>query len=371
MNSDTAFSEYARKLRAFIQKGSVSEFNTLALELFALQYENNKPYRQFCVHRAISPPNLSSWSEIPAMPAEAFKEFELTSLPVKGRATVFHSSGTMVQPPSRHFHDALSLAIYKASLLPWFQVHLLPDWDEAIPQRPIFISLTPAPLLALHSSLVYMFDTICRNFNSPDSLFAGQIEGTSGLWTLNVGTALAAMRRGLAEERLIILLGTAFNFVHLLEAMAAGGLQLALPAGSRVLETGGYKGRSRTVPRDELYGLIHHQLGIPPTHIISEYGMCELSSQAYNCTVPFNGAPPSPQRTFQFPPWARVMLISPETGREVLEGEVGLIWVIDLANVRSVLAVQTADMGIRRGAGFDLLGRAKQAEPRGCSLVAN
>ena len=42
----------------------------------------------------------------------------------------------------------------------------------------------------------------------------------------------------------------------------------------------------------------------------------------------------------------------------------------DLANVRSVLAIQTEDLAVRRGTGFDLVGRAQMAEPRGCSLRA-
>ena len=38
----------------------------------------------------------------------------------------------------------------------------------------------------------------------------------------------------------------------------------------------------------------------------------------------------------------------PGTNREVPEGEMGLIQVFDLANVRSVMAIQTEDLGIRR-----------------------
>ena len=79
---------------------------------------------------------------------------------------------------------------------------------------------------------------------------------------------------------------------------------------------------------------------------------------------------PSGTRHFHFPPWARVKIISPETGREVADGETGLIRVFDLANVFSVLAIQTEDLGIRRGEGFELIGRAQLAEPRGCSLMA-
>jgi len=56
--------------------------------------------------------------------------------------------------------------------------------------------------------------------------------------------------------------------------------------------------------------------------------------------------------------------------REVADGETGLIRVFDLANVFSVLAIQTEDLGVRRGDGFDLLGRTELAEQRGCSLMA-
>ena len=182
------------------------------------------------------------------------------------------------------------------------------------------------------------------------------------------------------------------------------------------METGGYKNRSRTMPKVELHALITERLGIPPENIICEYGMSELSSQAYDrfaggLFLPHPGPLPkerengrqsvgettvagnSQKRTllfplpegegqgegkravnahyFHFPPWARVQIISPETGREVAEGETGLIRVFDLANVFSVAAIQTEDLGIRRGDGFELIGRAALAEARGCSLMAS
>jgi hypothetical protein len=65
-----------------------------------------------------------------------------------------------------------------------------------------------------------------------------------------------------------------------------------------------------------------------------------------------------------------VQLVSPESGREVADGKTGLIRVFDLANVFSVAAIQTEDLAVRRGTGFELLGRAGLSEPRGCSLQA-
>ena len=77
-------------------------------------------------------------------------------------------------------------------------------------------------------------------------------------------------------------MGTAFSFVHLLDYLVEQDLRFELPAGSRVMETGGYKNRSRSMPKAELHALITERLGIPPENIVCEYGMSELSSQAYD-----------------------------------------------------------------------------------------
>jgi len=122
------------------------------------------------------------------------------------------------------------------------------------------------------------------------------------------------------------------------------------------------------MPKAELHALITDRLGVPRENILCEYGMSELSSQAYDSEI----HPPSSirhPRIFHFPPWVRVQIISPESGREVDEGETGLIRIFDLANVFSVAAIQTEDLGVRRGDGFELVGRAQLAEPRGCSLM--
>ena len=361
-----SFAEYNARLRGFITTSEPDQagFNQLALALFALQFAHVEPYRRLCMARRVSPDKVTRWTEIPSVPSAAFKEFELTSLPVEERAAVFHSSGTSAQRPSRHFHSLESLAVYESSLLPWFKAHLLPETEKFG-----FLILTPSPISAPCSSLAHMFETVRRAFGSSDSHFSGQTDST-GAWVLDWDTTFDALRKFIGWERPLALLGTAFSFVHLLDALATRNLIFTVPAGSRAMETGGYKGRSRTMPQAELRALITRHLGIPASHIVGEYGMSELSSQAYDCTA---GSPErgtrNETRTFQFPPWARVRMVCPETGREVAEGETGWIQVYDLANIRSVLAVQTEDLGIRRGQGFEWIGRGALAEPRGCSLM--
>jgi hypothetical protein len=329
-----------------------AEFNRLALTVFAFQRENVPIYGELCERLKASPESVRDWREIPALPTSAFKEYEVSSIPVGERMRVFHSSGTTAQVPSRHFHNAESLAIYEASLLPWFQRHFFSL--QPPPMKLLFLTPEAAP----HSSLVHMLATVRRHFGTPDSVFTGGVDA-DGAWSLNVKQTLAVVREAVGENRPIGLLGTAFSFYYLLMYLEAMGKRFALPKGSRVMETGGYKGRTRSMTKAELRQKFFKFLGVPASRVLGEYGMSELSSQAYD-----NAA-----GEFHFPPWARTRIISPETGADAAEGETGLLQVFDLANIGSVMAVQTEDLAVRRGDGFELLGRAASAEPRGCSLM--
>ena len=133
------------------------------------------------------------------------------------------------------------------------------------------------------------------------------------------------------------------------------------------METGGFKGRSREMPRAELYAAIEERLGVPSARIVNQYGMTELGSQFYDSVLRF----PATERRKLGPPWARVRLVDPATGEDVPDGEAGMIVVVDLANTGSVLALETADLGRRVGDGFEVLGPRRGAEARGCSIAAD
>lgn len=349
------------------------QFNALALELFALQFAANPAYRKLCQARGARPDTVTHWTQVPPVPAAAFKELQMTCLPPERRARVFESSGTTGRATSRHFHDATSLALYELSAWRWFSVHVTPDANRrGLRWRGLF--LTPPPERAPRSSLAHMFEVVRRELGLGAEVFVGRA-ARDGVWELDVEAALRVLSDASERGEPVLALGTAFSFVHLLEALEARALRLALPSGSRVMETGGYKGRARELPRGELHARISERLGMPAGNIICEYGMCELSSQAYdgvagNAASGISAAGGAPARRFRFPPWARALVVSPETGGEVAVGETGLLRVFDLANVFSVMAVQTEDLAVQHQEGFELLGRAVNAEPRGCSLLA-
>ncbi|GAB4460228.1 MAG: coenzyme F390 synthetase [Armatimonadaceae bacterium] len=338
-------SELARHIQTFLVSGS-GDFESLALAVFQYQFTYNLPYRRFCTGRGIDPDAVRSWREIPPAPAAAFKQFALTCVPLETCTPVhggrtFHSSGTTGNETSKHYMDAPALDCYRTSLHNGF-IRFVGKRELPLP----VYALMPAPEDAPHSSLSFM---------------AAELIATHGgrfYWGDTLFSDVAQCFRTLSEPAVVF--GTAFAFVNFFDRVSE---TFALPPGSIVIETGGFKGRSREIPREELYRLFSERFGVPAQSCLAEYGMSEMASQFYSLAdLPKQG-----------PPWVRTRVIDPVTGDDAAPGTPGLLTHYDLANLNSVLAIQTEDMGVFAdygSTGFTLLGRAPGAVLRGCSLTA-
>jgi hypothetical protein len=293
---------------------------------------------------------VRDWRQIPAVPTGAFKEARLATFPREATLRTFRTSGSSTDARGQLELD--TLALYDASLLATFGAFLCPDV-----RRIRFLVLAPSAAELPDSSLSYMFERAMREFGNEDSRFC---IGANG-WSAD---ALIDELAALAEP--VLLAGTAFAFVHLLDALEARRLALVLPAGTRVMETGGFKGRSRELTREELHGGIARRLGVPRERIVNQYGMCELGSQFYEPSLRTGVA----SDTKVAPPWVRTRVLDPATLCDVDPGEPGVLVHYDLANTGSVLAVMTSDLGVAVDGGFRVLGRLRGAEARGCSLAA-
>jgi hypothetical protein len=330
-------------------------FLSLARDLVAYQLARNAPYAAFAATRGIDPARLPArLADIPAVPAAAFKEARLAAFPAAETAVWFETSGTTAGGRSGR-HELPTTRLYEAALLASFDRMLLADGA-----RLRYLNLVPNPAERPHSSLGFMMATVARERG----------DGLTG-WYLG-DDALDADRfrhdvaRARADGVAVCVATTAFALVALLDALAERGETLALPPGSRIMETGGFKGRSRVVARAELYGEAAARLGIPTAAIVAEYGMTELSSQYYDAPASRDRIEP---RVKVPPPWLRPLVVDGE-GRPLPGGVVGAVRHIDLANRGSVIAIETDDLGALVDGGLVLLGREQGAELRGCSLDA-
>jgi hypothetical protein len=339
-----------------------ARFEALALDLFAIQFSECPPYAALCRSLGRTPENVTQFQRIPPVPAGAFKEFPLRCFPEEQTIHRFRTSGT--SSDRRGVLELDTLALYEASLLSSLRALWLTDLTG---QKPVMRFLAASPEEAPDSSLSHMFGTLAQAEGGEGSgfdLVCGE---------LRLDDLMRAVKQAQAEDKPLCVAGTSFAFVHFLDG-TAGDPEVfwRLPAGSRLMETGGFKGKSREIPREALRKALGQRFGLAESHIANQYGMTELGSQFYDSTLI---DPRGPRRKLG-PPWTRVRLIDPITSEEVEHGEAGLIVIHDLANSGSVAAIQTADLGrhveVDDGpAGFDVLGRAKGAEARGCSIAVD
>jgi hypothetical protein len=282
------------------------------------------------VIRALTPAGCSKWQDIPAVPVELYRQLEVGTVMAADAPVSFHTSGTTSGAPGTH--RLWDTQLYDEGSVKWAKACL-----GSLPRR-VAATLSD-PALSPHSSLAHMV-----GLWAPDDTTWHVVQGTLDTEALNARVATQAGP--------IFVVTTAFALADWLDGAPPG-----LPPGSRVMVTGGFKGRSREVTETVLYERAQRMLG---ADVVTEYGMTELSSQLWGKP----GAPYVP------PPWLRVRAINPVTRAVCHVGEPGQLQFFDLANVDSSLGVQTSDYGsVHADGAVTLLGRLPASEVRGCSLT--
>ena len=331
------------------------DFEDLALRIFAHQMRYNEPYARYAGSFGYGPSSLpASWHDIPPVPAAAYKEATLATFDVAHAALAFVTSGTTRGVGGRHYMETRDL--YDAALLAGFDRFMLTGRPQLR-----YLNLVPKPADRPESSLGYMMGRVS----------AERGDGNTGWYVrgddLFVQAFFADLSAAIVDAHPVCVASTAFALVEILDAMRERDLVLPLPVGSCIMETGGFKGRTRIVERAELYRDIGKRFACEPQAIVAEYGMTELTSQYYDASpASSHGAG---NRFKAAPPWLRTRVIGID-GKTLPNGTVGAIVHVDLANRSSCVAVQTEDLGAVYPEGLILIGREAGAALRGCSLDA-
>ena len=304
-------------------------FEAAALEVFRRQAAECPPYREYLALAGVRPEEVRAAREIPFLPIEIFKTHDVYCGGTEPEA-VFTSSATTGMTPSRH--PMRSLALYERTFRAAFRTF----YGE--PGQWSLYALLPNYLRRKGSSLVYMADRLIADC------------GSGGFYLDDYDALLTAMQ---ADPKPKILLGVSYALWDLAERYAPK-LENTV-----IMETGGMKGYREEIPKEEFHKILCGAFGVGAIH--SEYGMAELTSQAYS-----QGG-----NLFRCPPWMRV------TTRDVNDpfdpqpaGTRGGLNIADLANWWSCAFIQTQDVGRvdARGA-FVVEGRIEHSDIRGCNLL--
>lgn len=356
-----------------------SRLEQLALRLFAFQFETIAPYQRLCTRLGATPDRVTRWRQIPAVPAEAFKAYTLfagageVGVPADDVVRTFRSSGTSDATRSSQAHySRAGLELMDVAVAANARRTLFADAKKAR-----ILVLAPSPQQAPHMIMVNGMAHLMKTFGLEGSRF---MLGPNGLDPDELWDELSRCQKA---DVPVAMFGSSFGFVHFFDWMEAGGKKLNLPDGSRLMDAGGYKGRSREIGRAQFVAWASAMCGVPVTRVVNLLGMTELASQIYDRV---EREPERSDRELErmklSPPWMRTEVVDPRRGAAnsidgpgVVEvGQQGLLRHLDLANVERPIMVQSEDVGrfvVSGGQrGFEILGRAKGAEPRGCSLSA-
>lgn len=310
---------------------SQEQFRSCALELFRFQAKRCEPYRRYIELLGIDPAEVSKVEEIPFLPIELFKSCDVYCGDTAPEI-IFTSSNTGSTVASRHL--MASLETYREAFTRAFE-----QFYGRAEQWSIY-GLLPNYLEREGSSLVYMVDTLIKRC------------GSGGFYLNNYEQLIEDIER---DPKPKILLGVSYALWDVAEKYAPK-LKNTI-----IMETGGMKGRREELSKSELHKILCEGFGVESIH--SEYGMAELTSQAYS-----KGG-----GIFYTPSWMRVMVRdvndpfdhAPQNMR-------GGIDIIDLANTSSCAFIQTQDIGrLLSDGGFMVEGRIAGSDIRGCNLLVH
>jgi phenylacetate-coenzyme A ligase PaaK-like adenylate-forming protein len=308
-------------------------FTQHALELFQKQAVEVEIYRQFIENLGINPKTITKLDEIPFLPVEFFKSSEVYC-GQQPPEIVFTSSSTTNTGQSRHM--VASIDWYRDAFIQSF-LHFFGN-----PEEFCFLFLLPSYMEREGSSLIFMAEELVKMSNY----------GQSGFYLNNFNDLHAQLIENEDHKIPTILFGVSFALLDFAE-----NCKINLQS-TKVMETGGMKGRRAELPREALHEILTKSFGV--ASIYSEYGMTELLSQAYSTG---NGL-------FSAPPWMKIMLYNPYNPLSISTNNTGGINIIDLSNRDSCAFLQTSDIGrIHSNEQFEILGRFDYSDVRGCNLL--
>ena len=186
------------------------DFESVALESFRFQAENNAVYHNYLKLLNINPLKIDSISKIPFLPISFFKTKKVVTGNIDSSAIVFSSSRTTGTEPSLHYVSDISL--YEKAFTQAFN-HFYTSTDQWC-----ILALLPSYLEREGSSLVYMCQHLVEKTGKKNSGFylndfrkladTITVNEQRGIKTLLIGVSFALLDFAHADKMVVKLIYT-------------------------------------------------------------------------------------------------------------------------------------------------------------------
>lgn len=340
-------------------------YAALAEEL-CFHYDHNEKYRRFCQEKGFDPHGFAGdLAAIPPVQVSVFKAMgrELRSVPADEIKLTLQSSATSGVPSSVPVDRLTAKRQAKA------MVRTVGDFIGNC-RRP-FLIMDIDPALGFREKLGARFAAVSGylKFASQTGFFLRVDE--AGKYYFDV-EGIERYIAGLDPDTPAVVFGfTYILYAEVVRPLLRQGVRFTLPRGSQIIHIGGWKKlESEKISKEEFARQASALFGVEPEAVIDIYGFTEQMGLNY---------PTCPCGCKHAPLYAEVLVRDPVTKQLLPDGQEGLLeFVTPLPHSYPGNAVLTDDVGViaagdcpygRSGKRFQVTGRLKKAEIRGCGDI--
>ena len=340
-------------------------FKAAIFESFSHHIENNELFRNYCNNQGFSlESNQMQLIDYPYLPVNIFKKKKLYSVSNEKINATLSSSATSGKPSMIGIDSVTSKRQTVAS------AKVMSDYlgDK---RRP-FLILDEDPLVS-NSNEISARSAATRGFLILASEPKYLLNNHNGQLSLNIDEFQKLVQYKNNQEQEVCIFG--FTYVlynHVIKEMIKKNIQLKLPENSKIAHIGGWKKmESEKVTKKQFVSDVSQVFGVLKENIFDFYGFTEQMGLLYVSV----GDGPKTVSTY-----SEIIIRDFQTLDSVKDGKQGLIQILTpLPHSYPGISVLTEDVGKivgrgidtngRSGTQFEIIGRARKAETRGCGDI--
>jgi hypothetical protein len=327
-------------------------------------YENCEPYKTLCDKRSFDPNRLSSIEELPLLPTSIFKSALLLSIPPEDVFREINSSATTSGQPSRVGLDRQT-SMRQSKLFNKVVLERLGNKRRNFLVLDVPESIKRTDVVTARSSTIRSLlfsardvDTCIQEENDSLSLDEQKLHEVLN-WAQEQGDD-------------IVLFGfTYILYIYVVRTLLEKGIRYQLP-GAKIIHIGGWKKlESEKIAPEKLLDDCSFVFGVEKKDIVDFYGFTEQSGMIY---------PTCEEGARHMQTWGELLVRDPISLKVLPIGREGLLqFITPIQTSYPGHSILTEDVGVllgiddcpcgRKGSYFKVVGRAKQAETRGCGDI--